>query len=149
MDNPYEPPSGKGTATANAPGTQQVVPYELSDDAKGNLGLTSKITRVAALTAVLASLNEGWQISGAIRSGSLSGPFAPWQLLVGLNFLLTPCWLFLAWMLWKYSWSLDLWRRDGVRQTEATIEDQAKLWLVIGLVMFFILLRWIMFLRVF
>ena len=96
MDNPYEPPSGKGTATANAPGTQQVVAYEFSDDAKGNLGLTSKITRVAALIAVLASLNEGWHIWRAIRSGSLSGPFTPWQLLVCLNFLLTPCWLFLA-----------------------------------------------------
>jgi len=149
MDNPYEPPSDTGAATANAAGTQQVVAYDLSEDAKGNLGLTSKITRVAAVVAVLASLNEGRQILRAIQSGSLSGPFTPWQLLVCVNVLLTPVWLCLAWLLWKYSWSLDLWRRTGIRRTEATIEDQAKLWLVIGLVTFFILLRWIMFLRVF
>ncbi len=149
MDNPYEPPSDKGPVSATAPSAKQVVVCELSDDAKGNLGLTSKITRVAAVIAVFMTANELWQIWRASRSGSLSGPFTSWHLLFSLNFLLTPCWLFLAWMLWKYSRSLDLWRRNGIHRTEATIEDQAKLWLAIGLVVFFILLRVIVFLRVF
>lgn len=149
MNNPYDPPSGKPTDTEDTPGTPSVVAYELSDDAKGNLALTSTLTRVAAVITVLASLNECRQLWNAIRFGSLSGSLTPWQLLLGLSFLIAPCWLFLAWMLWRYSRSLDLWRRNGVSHTETTIEDQAKLWLVVGLVAFFIVLRGIMFLRVF
>ena len=149
MDNPYESPSNTGIAPPSVPGTQQALVCELSDDAKGNLGLTSRITRIATVIAVLASLNEGGQIWRAFRSGSLSGRFASWHLLFGLNFLLAPSWLLLAWMLWKYSRSLDLWRRNGIHRTEATIEDQAKLWLAIGLVTFFILLRGLIFLRAF
>ena len=123
------------------PSAQQVFVSELSDDAKGNLGLTSKITRAAAAFAVFAFLGAVRQVWMGLRFVAFSGSWTAWHIITCLEIVLAPCWLLVAWMLWKYAKSLEQLRRNGIRFTEAIIEDQAKLWLAMGLVMFLMLVR--------
>ncbi len=147
-DNPYESPSNIASAPPTTSSVQQVVVSELSDDAKGNVGLTLKITRIAAVIAALMSLSALMQIWTVFRVGGLQDGWTAWHVLFYMNFVFAPCWLLLAWMLWKYSKSLGQLRLNGIRHIETTLEEQAKSWLAIGLVTFIILMRLAIFLSI-
>ena len=138
-ENPYETqPEAPGDASTEL-STQQVTIGEFSEDTSGNISLTSKIVKIAAVFAAFASLSSFMQVWAAFRFYGFPNGWTTWHTLICLRILYAPCWLLLAWTLWQYGKSLDQLRLNGIRHTETTIEQQAKLWLAIGLLIFALL----------
>lgn len=131
-DNPYEAPKTRQPDLVPAVDRPNIV-TDLTEDAKGNIGLTSKIVRIAAIFSSIASLTAVMQIWATFRYYGLPNGWTPWHTLISLRILNSPCWLLLAWMLWRYGKSLDQLQANGIRDLETTIEQQAKLWLAIAL----------------
>lgn len=146
QSDPYRPPKATpDNGTIDVHGDAEDSSEEsddLSEDCRGNLGLTSSIIRLLAVVACVVAL---FLVFGIWSTFQLSGGlqfWTPWdQFVVCTRLVFIPCWALLAWMMWKYATCLDRLRKAGVGEVEAAAEQQAKLWLAIGLLAFLILMN--------
>ena len=138
MSNPYQPLKETRTGVDKATPDQQIV-NDLSADCRGNLQLTSRIAKVASVAAALVSLAILLSVGFTFRLYGLPDGWIWWTYFC-YRIIYTPCWLLLAWMMWKYAGCLDRLAENGVREVEATVEQQAKMWLAVGLLVFVVLI---------
>jgi len=138
--NPYES-SPRPARIEQASST--VIPAHgtaLSPECCGNLTLTSKIVRIASVVFGIGSLVSILQIWAAFRFYGFPDGWTLWHTLIAYRIVYTPCWLLLAWMLWKYATCLNTMADKGVVEVEPTMEQQAKVWLAFGLLLFVMLI---------
>jgi hypothetical protein len=138
MANPYQTPDN---ADAQAEGFDQPkLGGDLSDDTRGNLGLTANIIKFATVLAALLSVVPVIQVYLSFRFFELPIGWTWWHTLICYRLAYTPCWLLLAWMMWRYASSLNRLAINGTEELEKVIEQQAKMWLAAALLGFVMIL---------
>ena len=126
--NPYEPSSTAHVSTREA----QAADPDGGDDWRGNLRLTSNIMRIVSIIAALGGLASLLQITVGFRiHGTLNG-WTWWHTLLVYRAVYIPCWLFVAFSLWRYSRTLGEFAKGNL-SLAMMIEKQAKTWLAVAL----------------
>lgn len=142
--NPYQAsfPATSANEEAVAHRAGVSVP-DFSEDTRGNLGLISRVIKAAAVFAAIASTIGVLQIWAMIQITRGTSAWTTMHTLACLRLVFTPCFLLLAWMMWRYARCLDDARVNGISEIEATIEQQTKMWLSVGLLIFLMMAQYV------
>ena len=138
MSNPYQSPNDTNAEMQGI--DRPAADSGLSDDARGNIGLTTNIIKVASILAGLVSLVPVLQVWFSFRWYGLPNGWTWWHTLICYRLAYTPCWWLLASMMWKYAKSLNRLAKGGTQEIEDVIEQQTKMWLAGGLLAFVMLI---------
>ena len=134
--NPYESASDDPGMESSQNQAPPVALMEFTDDAKENLGLTSRVVKITACISALASLAPIMQLWALFKLYGLPEGWTATHTVTCLRLVFTPCLLLATWMLWRYANSLNRLRDNGIADTEHNIERLTKVWLSIGLLLF-------------
>jgi uncharacterized membrane protein len=138
--NSYGPPSQADDKADSSRSGESNEINDLSPDCRGNLTLTSKIIRFASVVFGIGSVASIIQVWSAFRLYGFPDGWTWWHTLIVYRVVYAPCWLLLAWMLWRYAKSLDQMAIRGAVEIENAMEQQAKMWLAVGLLLFVMLI---------
>lgn len=138
-DNPYKSAAESAVQSAELPDSRALPPNELSSETAANLSLTSRLMKIAAVVFVFASLVPVVQLIAGFRMYGFPKGWTWWHTTVVYRTIYCPCWLLLAWTLWKYAGCLGGMSRDGMYHFEDSTKRQAKFWLAVALMLFVVL----------